>query len=349
MKLYSQLSKISFLKNRYVAKFLFVAFVGIHIPLIGLVFFVVYLEHKISPMNIFLIALGLTLLAAAVTLFVLKQLISPVLIGSKALVDYRTNRKVPRLPLDYTDEAGVMLQNIQSTIQMNQKFVAEKREQFQHLTTDIRKQTEKSTLMLQAILSEGDTILSRKLMQNAINTNDAQLRFVDAFTEMMKEEALINAEQVKIRKLNMESFFGELKRKSSTKLAKKNIDFNLAIPVSDVKLKVNEKLLEKAYQYLLENAIRYASDNSKIEVSIEKVQGRMLIYFSHQGLGFESGQCETIFMKFNPDTDEKEEYVPGVGLYLTRKIIERFSGSITAESNGPDKGVTFTVELQLYR
>ncbi|WP_348813948.1 hypothetical protein [Flavobacterium maritimum] len=42
MKLYRQLSQIRFLKSSYAFKFLFVAFVGIHIPLIGTLFYVLY-------------------------------------------------------------------------------------------------------------------------------------------------------------------------------------------------------------------------------------------------------------------------------------------------------------------
>jgi hypothetical protein len=103
MKLYSLLSKISFLKNRYVAKFLFVAFLGIHIPLIGLVFFVVYLEHLLSPLNVVFLTLFLTLSATVITLIILKNLMVPVLKGSRALADYRINLIVPKLPLNYTD------------------------------------------------------------------------------------------------------------------------------------------------------------------------------------------------------------------------------------------------------
>lgn len=349
MKLYSQLSKISFLKNRYVSKFLFVAFLGIHIPLIGLVFFVVYLEHKISPMNIFLIALVLTLIAAAATLFVLKKLMSPVLIGSQALIDYRTNRKVPRLPLDYTDEAGVMLQNIQSTIQMNQKIMVEKKEQFQFLTNDFRAKTEKSNRLLNGILQENDQNSAKKLAVIALKSNDEQLKFVAAFTEMIKEEALIDIEQVKVKKINLQSFFSELKRSSKVKLEEKNLDFTFNVHVSDLKLKVNTKLLEKAFHYLLDNAIKHSLDNAEIEVVIEKLHGRLLISFKHYGIGFEPSQSEKIFTKFTSNTENREEYNPGNGLYLTRKIIERFSGSMIAESSGVDKGATLTVELKLYR
>lgn len=48
MQLYKKLSNIGFLKKSYAFKFLFVAFIGIHIPLIGLLFFVLYGSKTIS-------------------------------------------------------------------------------------------------------------------------------------------------------------------------------------------------------------------------------------------------------------------------------------------------------------
>lgn len=349
MKLYSGLSKITFLKNRFVAKFLFVAFLGIHIPLVGLLFFVVYLENQFSPSNVFLIALVLTIIAALFTLLILNKLMSPVLLGSKALIDYRTNRKMPRLPLNYTDEAGVMLQNIQSTIQMNQKILLEKKEQFQFLTNDFRARTEKSNRLLSAILQETDQDTAKKLAVTALKSNDQQLKFVAAFTEIIKEETLVDIEQVKIKRLNMQSFFSELKRSSKEKLEAKNLDFNMNIHVSEVKIKVNTKLLERAFRYLIDNAIQHATDNSKIEVIAEKAQGKLMLSFRNYGIGFESIDSELIFTKFTALEENHNEYVPGTGLYLARKIIERFSGSMRAESSGVDKGATLTIELKLYR
>lgn len=349
MKLYSQLSKISFLKNRYVAKFLFVAFLGIHIPLIGLVFLVVYLDHQLSPINIFLITLFLTLVASAVTLSILKKLLEPVLKGSDALTHYRLNQTVPRLPLNYTDEAGTMLQNIQATIQMNQKLVTEKKDLFQLLTNELRIQTEHTGSIIANILDETEKDSVKKMASSAAKSMNQQLNFVDTFIELEKQEALLNAEEVKVRKVNMESVFSEVKRKFKSKLEAKNIEFIIDNNIQDVRVKVNRKLLNQAVEYLVDNAIKFSTDASKIEVSIQKERGRLLIYLRDHGIGFEPNQANQVFTKFNAVFDEKDEYVPGIELNIARKIIERFGGTIIAESGGKNKGVVLSIEMKLYK
>ena len=349
MKLYSQLSKIGFLKNRYVAKSLLVAFLGIHIPLIGLVFFGVYFEHQLSPMHVFLITLVLTLVATGITLVILKNLIAPVLLGSTALRDYKNNRTVPRLPLDYTDEAGLMLQDIQSTIQMNQKLLAEKKELLHLLTHDLRIMTEESVQLVASIGTETNKEVVNQHISKAITTLNYQINYVDAFSELIEQEAVINAEQVKIRKVNFDNFMRELQRIYKTTAAAKNIKLKSSILVQEARLKVNDTLLEKAFRYLLDYVLKYAPEDSKIELTFEKRNGRVLIFVKAEGIGFQSGQADAIFKKFNIVHDNNVAQTPEIGLYLVRQIIDRFGGTIVAESAGNTEGTTFSIDLKLYR
>lgn len=348
MKLYSLLSKISFLKNRYVAKFLFVAFLGIHIPLIGMVFFVVYLEHHLSPINVFLISLLLTIIATVITLIILKKLMLPVLKGSKALLDYRTNLTVPHLPLNYTDEAGIMLKNIQSTIQANQKLIAEKKELCKILTNDLRNQALHTERIINSIYKKSTSDEVKNLATNAVQSVNRQLDFVKAFVDVLEEEELINKQQVKLRKINLQILLDEIKVKFKSKQEEKNVTINYSINVSDVKVRVNIKLLQQALSYLIDNAIKYAPVNDKVDVAIEKIHGRIKMHIKDHGIGFESGQKEKIFTKFQPLNENQLDYSPGIGLYLTRLIVERFGGTVTAESSGLNKGANFCIELKLY-
>ncbi|CAM4118175.1 sensor histidine kinase KdpD [Flavobacterium antarcticum] len=112
---------------------------------------------------------------------------------------------------------------------------------------------------------------------------------------------------------------------------------------------MNVKLLQKIFHYLFDIALKYAPLNSEVEVTVEKVNNRLMVHVKDAGLGFESGQAEQIFTTFNSVSANEEDYAPGIGLYLTRQIIERFGGTIIAESAGLNRGVTFTVELKLYR
>ena len=134
MNIYVTLSKVSFLKKSYSNKFLFVAFLGIHIPLIGLIFTIVFSKQQFSHWTIILFTLMLTLVATFITLLVIKRLIKPISLASRALINYRSNRTLPDLPMQYKDEAGLLMSNIQNTINENEVFLKQKQDLIYLLT-----------------------------------------------------------------------------------------------------------------------------------------------------------------------------------------------------------------------
>ena len=138
MRLYQKLSKINFLKKSYAFKFLFVAFIGIHIPLIGILFYVLYGSKNIAANNIIFVALVMTLIASAVTLYFLKHLIKPIEIASKDLDNYRNERKVPSLPTDFSDEAGLLMRNIQKSILENERSLSDNQDLIYLLSHDFK-------------------------------------------------------------------------------------------------------------------------------------------------------------------------------------------------------------------
>src|SRR5690606_23484106 len=128
MNLYISLSKIKFLRKSYIAKFLFIAFLGIHIPLIGLIIFILNFESAFSPTTISMLALLLTLMATAITLFVLNSLMQPIKVMSKALNLYRSSKIVPNFLGEFDDEAGRLMQDIQSTVVENETLLQNKQD-----------------------------------------------------------------------------------------------------------------------------------------------------------------------------------------------------------------------------
>ena len=159
MQLYKRLSRVGFLQNSYAFKFLFVAFLGIHIPLIGILFFVLYAPNTISSHMILLFALVMTLIATAITLVVLKKLIHPIELASNALNNYRKNRTMPLLPIEYKDEAGLLMRNILETVQDNEKYINEKQDLVYLLSHDLRTFTGNSQSLSQFILNEKELLL----------------------------------------------------------------------------------------------------------------------------------------------------------------------------------------------
>jgi EAL domain-containing protein (putative c-di-GMP-specific phosphodiesterase class I)/GGDEF domain-containing protein len=116
LKLYTAISRFGALNYR--AKIMIVAFLGTHVPLLAIVGF--YLFRTTSDMAIIWSTLGValvaTLVGTGITLFVLNQLLQPVLLTSKVLRTYRQSRAIEALPTDFTDEAGTLMADASATL-----------------------------------------------------------------------------------------------------------------------------------------------------------------------------------------------------------------------------------------
>ena len=80
-------------------KFLFIAFIGVHIPLIVLIMAITFDWTPLEGWNIIIVALLATLVATGGTLYLLRGLLWPLHEAKKALSDYTGKKIIPSLPL----------------------------------------------------------------------------------------------------------------------------------------------------------------------------------------------------------------------------------------------------------
>lgn len=117
MNLYRQMCALP-RPSSYLGKILLVSFVGVHIPMIAAVCYVL-LGADISledSMGILIALLLATLAGTVATMATLYLLLAPVSAAAKALRDYLENRTIPSLPTRYTDQAGTLMANVQEAI-----------------------------------------------------------------------------------------------------------------------------------------------------------------------------------------------------------------------------------------
>jgi signal transduction histidine kinase len=69
------------------------------------------------------------------------------------------------------------------------------------------------------------------------------------------------------------------------------------------------------------------------------------IKIEDQGIGFYQSSSEKYFQRFTKygQIGTAGEKSTGIGLYLSRRIIERHSGSLKGKSDGPNKGAKFEI------
>ena len=109
--------------------------------------------------------------------------------------------------------------------------------------------------------------------------------------------------------------------------------------------------LVQVLQNLLHNASKFSPDGSRIAVDVHRAARAVQIQVRDEGRGLRPGTFESIFGLFSQD---RTMPVPienglGIGLMLCRSLVELHGGTISATSDGPGKGSTFTIRLPLAR
>ena len=345
MKLYQKLATISFLKNSYVYKFLFVAFIGIHIPLIGILFFVLYAKADFSTTALLVFSLVMTLLATGITLFVLKKLMQPIELASKVLNDYRLKKTVPVLPLHFADEAGLLLFNIYNSIAESEKFITEKQDLIYLLSHDLKTFAGNPDALAKLILESNPTEEITELAQLICQSSQEQFQYIEKFIKMLKEQDQLLKVSEEEAVINLEEMIVTIENQVHQFMSTKKISFTKKLDVVTVNLKIDPELLIRVIFNLIHNAIKFSFSESQIQFSSYTDQKKIYLKITDYGVGFDNDKKDKIFNKFTKmgRLGTSDEVSTGLGLYLCKQIIERNGGTLTATSEGKNKGATFTI------
>ena len=106
--------------------------------------------------------------------------------------------------------------------------------------------------------------------------------------------------------------------------------------------------LRTAVSNILDNAVKYSSNNVDISVSLSlEDQRRLLLRVQDHGVGIPASELKSIFNRFYRVRGRALAQVrgTGLGLFLVRTIAKRHGGRVSAESAGEGKGATILFEL----
>ncbi len=106
-----------------------------------------------------------------------------------------------------------------------------------------------------------------------------------------------------------------------------------------------DKLLQ-VITNLLTNAARYSTPEDSITVVLEEQDNTIVIHVIDKGKGIPQSDIPNIFEKFYKGENSSHEGM-GLGLYLTKNIVDNHGGAITVDSK-LHKGTTFSVKLPKY-
>ncbi len=109
--------------------------------------------------------------------------------------------------------------------------------------------------------------------------------------------------------------------------------------------------LEQVFVNLLSNAIKYTPDNGKITIGVSEDHDYLSVSIKDNGIGIEPAMQSKIFNLFMQGNQDNTRIKGGlgVGLMLSRLLVELHDGSLIVRSSGENKGSEFIVHLLLLK
>lgn len=106
--------------------------------------------------------------------------------------------------------------------------------------------------------------------------------------------------------------------------------------------------LRQVFNNLISNAVKYSPQAQSVDIYLSRGAYSVTAQVRDYGLGIPPAQKNKVFERFYRVSDGSRKYVPGLGmgLYITREIVERHNGTISVESQ-EGKGSTFSVTLPI--
>jgi PAS domain S-box-containing protein len=103
--------------------------------------------------------------------------------------------------------------------------------------------------------------------------------------------------------------------------------------------------IQQVIQNLLSNAIKFTPAGKHVDLNLERLDGTLRIRVSDEGEGIESAFLPYVFDRLRQAEGSNKRSGLGLGLAIARHIIELHHGEISAASEGPGRGASFTVTL----
>ena len=183
----------------------------------------------------------------------------------------------------------------------------------------------------------------RVLLSTMLQSNEDLLGLVNALLEVYKFESgklSLCKTMFNVKDL-ISQCFDELKPLAESK----DLEFVLNCEINDdVEINADKSEIKRVMINLCGNAVNYTNKGGRIELFANVQSGDFIFSVNDNGNGIPKEDIPHLFMRFSQGTTKKRSTCTGLGLYLSRQIVEAHGGKIWLESK-INKGSEFSFLL----
>ncbi len=197
---------------------------------------------------------------------------------------------------------------------------------------------------------------SFRLVKNAIPTDHAYYRYVGRIEKEVDRIArivrqmfdLYRPEQEAIERFSLNECLQDVVALLGPVASDVGVSIVTDIQSAPAPLTMSEDLLRQILFNLIKNAIEASPRNGLVKITATQSDGRLVLSVSDQGQGIADELRSRIFEPFFTTKSGLKDGGLGLGLSITKGIIESLNGSIGFQSH-PERGTIFNISMPLTR
>jgi len=186
---------------------------------------------------------------------------------------------------------------------------------------------------------------------NLIEKGGTRLKYlVDNLIDISRME--YNKFELQKQKINLSELLSESSKEMKPFGKERKITLELNI-LDNFYLNLDKIRIEQVIMNLLSNAIKNTPPKGKVKINLEKRDDWAIINITDTGVGLTEEEMDILFTRFGKIERYGNglEYIDirgsGLGLFISKEIVNLHGGNIRAESEGRNEGSTFIVKLPI--
>lgn len=290
---------------------------------------------------------GMVLVMAIISLLgmliVAKKLIDPITALTLATKKVGEERFTGTLDIHRRDEIGQLAKSFQQMTEklsendrIRKEFISDVSHDFQSPLLNIKGYSD-------LLLDENLSVEQRKNYAKVIQSETDRLSLLTKQLLLLTSLDQLSS-PLELATFSLDEQLKETIRKYRWLLEEK--DITLSMDLDEVHFKGDPAFLEKVWENLLSNALKYTLSEGTIELDLSETTESVIVTVQDTGIGMNDKEVARIFDRFYraDDSRTRETSGTGLGLPIVQQVVKLHTGDIQVKSS-KDGGTTFTVTL----
>ena len=207
-----------------------------------------------------------------------------------------------------------------------------------------------------AALSNGLNIVKRSTQAQeetrwALAMMERQLARLSGFIDDLLDVGRLGSNNMRVERdqVNLHHVMSECIESCASGIDASHHEVMIDSDGDELMVRGDPRRLTQVFTNLLTNSIKYTPPGGRIRIGLARVDGMAVVEVRDNGTGIDGAELPHVFDYFNQGRTHQNQPNGGlgIGLSIVRSIVHLHGGTVSAQSDGPGAGSTFTVKLPI--